>query len=243
MRGLDAYQSQLNPKHPVIDQYLDLVKKVALHIKPRLPNTLELEDLLQVGLMALLEAYERFDASKGVQFECFARLKVRGAMIDLARKSDWVPRELPRQMREIRETRRQLEQQFSRAVSDREVLNNLEMNEAEYYTTLRHYSAVNLESLDDLVQQELNSFESVSGSHIYSSYETDNKFSQLEKADELSAIAKHIEALNEKQKLVMALYYVEEMNMKEIAQVLEVSESRVCQLHSEAISAIKHKWQ
>ncbi len=229
MRGIDAYQNNasiLTP--PVIQQYLPLVKKIALHLLSRLPDTIELDDLIQTGLISLLEAHEKFDASINDNFEVYARIKIRGAMIDLSRQSDWVPRQLPKQMRDIRQQRSVLEQKFHRSVSDAEVITALGIEAQEYYETLRKSDALTTNSLETIEESE--------------ALAIDDR-GQFEQDNLLSAVAKALDKLSEKQRLVVALYYIEELNMKEIAAVLEVSESRVCQIHREAIQHLKLLWQ
>ncbi|MCK5880490.1 MAG: RNA polymerase sigma factor FliA [Sinobacterium sp.] len=229
MRGIDAYQNNssiLNP--PVIQQYLPLVKKIALHLMARLPATIELDDLVQTGLISLLEAHEKFDASINDNFEVYARIKIRGAMIDLSRQSDWVPRQLPKQMRDIRLQRSLLEQKFQRPVSDAEIITALDIDPQIYYDTLHKSDALTTSSIDGIDDNEaLATDEGVK-------FEHDNL---------LSVVAKGIENLSENEKLVVSLYYIEELNMKEIAEVLNVSESRVCQVHAVAIQHLKLLWQ
>jgi len=230
MRGIDAYRENVGAQTmPLWQIHLDLVKKIALHIQTRLPPTVELDDLLQVGLMALIESAERFDLSKNDSFEAFARIKIRGAMIDLARQSDWTPRQLPKQMRLINAARSELEQRLQRAVSDKEVLAAIDMPESTFYQILSQYEAINLSSLDQISEIEPLSIQQD---------ETDHAIDFARK-ELLEIISQHIQNLSEKEQLVMSLYYVEEMNMKEIAVVLEVSESRVCQLHSAALKTLR----
>lgn len=229
MRGIDAYQNNasiLTP--PVIQQYLPLVKKIALHLMTRLPDTVEIDDLIQTGLISLLEAHEKFDAAINDNFEVYARIKIRGAMIDLSRQSDWVPRQLPKQMRDIRSKRSLLEQKHHRAVSDAEVIAELDIDSQSYYNILHKNDALATSSLDLLDDNDALAVDE------RGKFEQDNL---------LSVVAKGVDKLSDNEKLVVSLYYIEELNMKEIAAVLDVSESRVCQVHATAIQHLKLLWQ
>lgn len=215
----------------LLDEYLPLVRRQALSMQVRLPASVELDDLIQAGTVGLLEAVGRFDASQGASFATFASQRIRGAMLDELRSRDWLPRSVRRNARMVDEAVRRLEQQLGRAAEENEIATELGMELEEYRQLLSDTNSGNLLPFEMLLEEGAEP-----GVEDTTQDTPLQQFLDGEKRDQLVAA---IEALPEREKLLMALYYQEELNLKEIGAVLGVTESRVSQLHSQAVSRLR----
>jgi RNA polymerase sigma factor for flagellar operon FliA len=209
-----------------------LVKRIAYHLMSRLPPTVQVDDLVQSGMIGLLEASRNYDASQGASFETYAGIRIRGAMLDEIRKGDWAPRSLHRKVREISRVVAEIEAETGRDARDGEVAARLNMDLDAYYQTLQDatshkvFSFEDLPSKDDIISEGL--------------YERIPEPSEnVEKEKFKNALAQAIASLPERERLVMSLYYREELNLRETGEVMGVSESRVCQIHSQALVRLK----
>lgn len=210
----------------LIEAHAPLVKKIALHLMARLPASVQLDDLMQAGMIGLLEAAQRYTSTKGATFETYAGIRIRGAMVDEIRKGDWVPRSVHRNARRVSQAIKAVEDRTGREAQDSEVAEELGMELSEYHATLSDANSGRLFSLDELNE---------SGDLPIEEAETsDNPLDGLTSHSFRSNLAAAIEDLPEREKLVLSLYYQEELNLKEIGAVLGVSESRVSQIHSQA---------
>ncbi|WP_082676672.1 RNA polymerase sigma factor FliA [Thiomicrospira sp. WB1] len=216
-----------------IEPFLPLVKRIAYHLKGRLPDSVMVEDLIQSGIIGLMEAAQKFDANQGATFETYAGIRIRGAMLDEIRKGDWTPRSVHRKSREVAEAINQVESRLGREARDEEVAEHLGVSLGDYYRMLQDTNSSQLLSIDEPDHDELSEERMVS--------QNKTPIAELAEAGFHQALVAQIEHLPEKEKLVMALYYDEELNLKEIGQVLEVSESRVSQIHSQAIKRLKSR--
>ncbi|MGM0614049.1 MAG: RNA polymerase sigma factor FliA [Pseudomonadota bacterium] len=215
-----------------LTQYMPLVRRQALSLQVRLPASIELDDLIQAGTVGLLEALSRFDASQGATFATFASQRIRGAMMDELRTRDWLPRSVRRSARAIDETVRQLEQQLGRAPEESEIAAGLDMSLSDYHQVLQDTNSGQLLPYETLVED---------AGEPENQGAQSRPFEQLLDSQQRQHLVAGIEALPEREKLLMALYYQEELNLKEIGAVLGVTESRVSQLHSQAISRLRAK--
>lgn len=211
----------------LVTQYAPLVKRIAFHLKARLPATILVEDLLQAGMIGLLEASRKYDASQGASFETYAGIRIRGSMLDELRRNDWAPKSVHRKIRDISGAIRDIEHREGRDARDEEVIQQLGISQDEYYKTLQDISThrvLNWEELgidDDAFDYSL----------------ADNKpgvQDQLEKQHFQKNLSEAIATLPEREKMIVALYYESELNLREIGSVLNVSESRISQLLSQA---------
>ena len=222
----------------LIEEQAPLVKKIALHLMARLPASVQLEDLMQAGMIGLLEAAQRYSSAKGATFETYAGIRIRGAMVDEIRKGDWVPRSVHRNARRISQAIKAVEDRLGREAQDLEVAEELGMELSEYHASLADSNSGRLFSLDELNE---------SGELPIEEAETsDNPLEGLASDAFRRSLAHAIEELPEREKLVLSLYYQEELNLKEIGAVLGVSESRVSQIHSQAALRLRGRlsgWQ
>lgn len=210
-------------------QHIGLVKRVALHLKTRLPNFMELDELIQVGTIGLIEAAKSFDDSKGVEFEVFARTRIRGAILDQVRKLSYLPRSAIANIRDHNEATSMLSGELGREPSQSELADFMGKDLDSFHKERTHayrFQTVSLESqLPDTVDMP--------------SADLNEPEANLEGGQMLEALAGSIESLPEREKTIVSLYYVEEMNLKEIGAVLDISESRVSQILSSTIRLLR----
>ncbi|MCZ2723307.1 RNA polymerase sigma factor FliA [Marinomonas sp. 15G1-11] len=218
----------------IVNQYGFLVKKIAYHLLARMPSSVEVDDLIQAGMMGLLEAHKRFESNKGASFETYAGIRIRGFIMDEVRKSDWAPRSVRRNGRAVASAVNELESSLGREATDIEVANSMGIALDEYHDILQSSMSSQLFSFEELLDSDSLSFDSVSDN-------ASNPLESIESQDFQDSLIKAIDTLPEREKLVLSLYYNEEMNLKEIGAVLGVSESRVSQIHSQAAMRLKVK--
>lgn len=208
--------------------YESLVIKIARHTLNRVPQSIQLDDLIQVGMIGLLEAVDNFDANQGASFETYAGIRIRGSMLDEIRKNDWAPRSVHRKARMVAQAVREIEHAHGRDARDTEIAETLEMSLEEYYKILQDNSYHKVLSFEDMGIGDESMLDNVSdgGPGILDG---------LQHEDVQKVVAEAIAGLPERERLVMALYYDEELNLREIGAVMGVSESRVSQIHSQAV--------
>ncbi len=223
----------------LVRQHAPLVKRIAHHLSARLPAAVQVDDLIQAGMVGLLEAAQKYDPGKGASFETYAGIRIRGAMMDDIRKGDWVPRSVHRNARRITEAIHLVEARTGRDAQDKEVAAELGMTLEQYHATLRDASSGRLFSLDEMDYESESMVEQATLES--SSAATGNPLGNIEKENFLTKLTAEIERLPEREKLVLSLYYDEELNLKEIGQVLEVSESRISQIHSQAAMRLRSR--
>jgi RNA polymerase sigma factor for flagellar operon FliA len=223
-------------REQLVQHYLPLVKRIAHHLMARLPANVLLEDLIQNGMIGLLDAIARYEQGLGAQFETYAGQRIRGAMLDGLRENDWLPRQLRRDMRRVENTLQQLEQQNGRMPTEGELAASLDMSLAEYQHLMQEARGHQLVYLEDFSSDDGESFLE---RHLGSS--EDDPSVLLEDKDLRQNLLQAISALPEREQLLMALYYDEELNLREIGAIMGVTESRVCQLHSQAIARIRSR--
>lgn len=233
-----AYQ-QHRPSHEIdITAYAPLVKKLASMMIARLPASVDINDLIQVGTIGLIEAARQFDQNQGVQFETFASQRIRGAMLDELRREDWLPRQTRRNLRQIESTIHKLEHDFGRPPSESEIAEAMQLPLPEYQSMLSECKGICLVHFEDFHGDDeghSNPVDNIMDENLASPLE------QLSDDGFRSALVDAIKLLPERDQLVMSLYYEQDLNLKEIGAVLGVSESRVSQLHSQAIARLRSR--
>ena len=235
MSGIDTYK-KMGAQQDVTVRYAPLVKRIAHHLMSRLPSSVQVEDMMQAGMIGLLEASRNFDASKGASFETFAGIRIRGAMIDEIRRGDWVPRSVHRNTRKIAETIAKIEQKTGRDARDTEVAEALDVEVEDYRIMLMESSTGHMLDFEDLGLTEDYFSEGLSDSSPGK-----NPYEGLQSEDFRNCLATAIGGLPERERLVLALYYDEELNLKEIGEVMGVSESRISQINSQAMIRLQSR--
>jgi RNA polymerase sigma factor for flagellar operon FliA len=230
-----ALAGQLAPE-ALVERYAPLVKKIANHLLARLPEGVELEDLIQTGLIALLDAARQFSPTRGASFETYASIRVRGAMLDEFRNTDWAPRSVYRKQRQLTAAIRAVENRTGSHAGPRDIAAELGVSLDDYHAMVSATTSQRMFSLDeagpDVAAGEGEDAETVT-----------DPTAELESDEFQAAVADAIRSLPEREALVMSLYYDEELNLKEIGEVLGVSESRVCQIHGQALARLRARLQ
>ena len=221
----------------MLKQYSPLVRRLAHQMMAKLPANVEIDDLIQVGMIGLNDALSRFDAAQGVQFETFATQRIRGAMLDELRGSDWASRSDRRHQRDIEAAVHRLEHRLGRAPHEAEIAAELGMKLTDYQELLTKVRGTQLVYLEDMVAET--GEEDFLDRHMVD--DGANPAGMLADRQMREALVAAIENLPEREQYVMSMYYEHDMNLKEIADVLGVTESRVCQLHSQAITRLRTK--
>jgi RNA polymerase sigma factor for flagellar operon FliA len=217
----------------LVRRHAPLVRRIAYHLMGRLPSSVDVSDLIQSGMIGLLEAAKNFATDRGASFETYAGIRIRGAMLDELRRTDWTPRSVHRKAREVAEVIRQIETETGAEASDAEVIRRLGISADEYHQVLADAACVRLLSLTAADDGEESSVMDVAD-------EATLEPSQgIERDGMREALSEAIGKLPEREQLVMSLYYEQELNLKEIGAVLGVSESRVCQIHGQAVLRLR----
>ncbi|MCW5657920.1 MAG: RNA polymerase sigma factor FliA [Burkholderiaceae bacterium] len=229
-------KGQLSDSNVLLKQYSPLVRRLAHQMIAKLPANVELDDLIQVGMIGLNDALSRFDAAQGVQFETFATQRIRGAMLDELRGGDWMSRGDRRHQRAIESAVHKLEQKLQRAPNESEIADEMGMMLADYQELLGKVRGTQLFYLEDLSGEDGDDF---LDRHVAD--EGANPLDMLQDLRMREALVDAIGKLPEREQHVMSMYYEHDMNLKEIAAVLGVTESRICQLHSQSIARLRSK--
>jgi RNA polymerase sigma factor for flagellar operon FliA len=219
----------------LIERHAPLVKKVACHLLARLPASVQLDDLIQSGMIGLIEASKNFDATKGASFETFAGIRIRGAMLDEIRRGDWAPRSVHRNSRMVAQAVSELEALLGREAKDTEIAEKLDITLDEYHHILQDVNSSRILGIEDLgVDEDVITTADQDLS-------LDKPFNVVKNERFNESLIDAIQSLPEREALVLSLYYNDEMNLKEIGQILDVSESRVSQIHGQAMIRLKAK--
>ncbi|MBT3346162.1 MAG: FliA/WhiG family RNA polymerase sigma factor [Gemmatimonadetes bacterium] len=223
-----------------LEDYLPLVKYIAGRLAIGLPRSVEMDDLINAGVVGLIEAYSNFNVEKGVKFETYASLRVRGSILDELRGMDWVPRSTRARSREIERTISRLEGDLGRSPSETELAGGLGVELKEYYAMIDDVSSTALLSLDEMTHGE-DDDRPVPLVDTLKAPDANAALTRLEAEEMRNLLADSLGQLTEQERLVVALYYYEELTLKEIGQVLELSESRVSQLHTKSVLSLRVK--
>jgi RNA polymerase sigma factor for flagellar operon FliA len=230
--GINVY-SELQDQSPdvLVREYASLVKRIAHHLISRLPSSVQPDDLIQSGMIGLLEAASKYDPGKGASFETYAGIRIRGSMVDEIRKGDWVPRSVHRNVRSVTAAMKSLEGRLGRDATDREIADEMNVTLTEFFSIMKDAAGSRLFSFEEIP---------MTGEQGVVS-NTPNPLDQVQKRDFQRSLAAAIGKLPEREQLVLSLYYDDELNLKEIGEVLGVSESRVSQIHTQAALRLRSK--
>jgi RNA polymerase sigma factor for flagellar operon FliA len=234
MSGVAMYTSvQAGGTDQRIIEHAPLVKRIAYHLLSKLPDSVQVDDLIQAGMLGLLEAIKNYDASQGASFDTYAGIRIRGSMLDEVRRSDWTPRSVHKKSRMISDGIRVVENRTGREARDIDVAEYLGISVDEYNQILHDSSSCRVFSVEELAQTGDNYLDESLGQEELSE--------GLNREDFQQALAKAIMGLPERERLVISLYYDEEFNLREIGEILNVSESRVSQISSQAILRLRSR--
>lgn len=235
----DTRRVNKRTKEKLIIEYAPLIKFIAQKIAVRLPSNIEFDDLVSSGVIGLMDAIDKYDPTRDNKFKTYAEFRIRGAILDELRAQDWVPRSVREKAKQLERCHVRLEQSLRRVPTEDELIAALQMSKDEYYDLLNQVKSVSILSLD-----EAGSFNSSDRKSILSLIESckiPSPLTQLNMKSVKEVVTNAIESLPERQRLVLSLYYYEDLNLKEIGDVLDVTESRVSQLHTQAILWLRRK--
>lgn len=223
-------------KDEFVVEFTPLVKRIAYHMMTKLPASVQVDDLIQAGMIGLLDAIKRYEGSYGRQFESYASQRIRGSILDELREADWLPRSMRKKMRDLETTMRKLEQNLGHSPSEQELAEELDISLNEYHKILQNARGAQLIYYEDFQKDDEDPF--------LDRFCVDTGGDPLEALldENLRALLiKAIDNLPPREKQVMGMHYGQEMNLREIGEVMGVSESRVCQLHTQAISRLRSR--
>ena len=232
MNKADVYNQY--QKQDMVIQYAPMVKRIAYHLKSRLPAHIQLDDLIQAGMVGLLEASKNYDISQGASFETYSSIRIRGAMLDEMRKNDWTPRSVHRNSRRVAQVVQQIEAEKGRDAKDCEIAAVLKIDLDEYNRILQDTSGHKILSFEEIGLGDESILESLPNPQT-------EVLEDVQKDNMKTIIANAVALLPKRERMVMALYYDEELNLREIGAVIGVSESRVSQIHSQAVIRLQSR--
>ncbi|OIQ19747.1 MAG: RNA polymerase sigma factor FliA [Bacteriovorax sp. MedPE-SWde] len=243
LKNLKDYRSTVDPKvkDEIVVEYAPLIKYIAQKIASRLPANIELDDLISCGVIGLMDAIEKFDPTRDNKFKTYAEFRIRGSILDELRAQDWVPRSIREKAKVIDRAYSKLESKLGRPATDEEMCSELTVTKDEFHDMLNKAKSVSMLNIDDSATFNRNDKKTMAGMNEESKHV--NPFTAVANKNFREKIKEGISQLPEKQRLVLSLYYYEDLNLKEIGQVLDVTESRVSQLHTQAVSKLKAKLQ
>jgi RNA polymerase sigma factor for flagellar operon FliA len=237
-------EQKLNPKirANIINEFAPLIKYIASRIAIRLPPHIDLNDLINAGVIGLIDAIDKFDAGKQIKFKTYAEFRIRGAILDELRSMDWVPRSVRQKARKVEEAYAKIEYNLGRPASDEEVAREMNIDIDSFYRLLSETASVSLLSLDDLGEDDADLSKRNLIEYIIQD-ERDWPSHKIRYAEIRDMVSKAILSLPEKERMVISLYYYDELTMKEIGHVLKFTESRVSQIHTKAVLRLRSKMQ
>jgi len=232
----EEYSRKRTPelREKIIIEYAGLVKLVAGRLSMYLGNNVDYDDLVGYGIFGLIDAIDKYDYTKGYKFETYASLRIRGAILDQIRKMDWIPRSIRQKQKKLENVYKSLETKYGREINDEEVAQELDISVEELENWQNQTKITNIISLDEFLEQ---GSESKNEQYFATTFDQPDKIVERQELKEM--LIKALDSLTEKEKMVITLYYYEELTLKEISKILEVSESRISQLHTKALQKMK----
>jgi RNA polymerase sigma factor for flagellar operon FliA len=237
VNGLAMYDKKVSHDLQInIEDYAPLVKRIAYHMMMRMPASVQVDDLIQAGMIGLIEASQKYDAARGASFETYAGIRIRGAIVDVMRRGAWVPRSVHRNARRISQAVAAVEARTGRDATDSQVAAELGVELTEYFEMLQDSNGSRLCSYEETFGEEDSNIDAAEHNSAFVS-----PLDSIQRDGLKKALVDAIGLLPERERMVLALYYDQELNLKEIGLVLGVSESRVSQIHSQAAARLRHK--
>ncbi len=229
----------LEERDRLIEQYAPMIKHLALRIAMRLPSHIEIDDLINSGVIGLIDAIEKFDPEKGVRFETYAEFRIRGTILDELRAQDWVSRSVRQKANQLSRTYAELEQKLGRAASDEEVMESLGIDRDSFYKLLDRVRSISLINWEEITGRE--KLDGTTGEIPTDFWKGTDPFRDLNLRRVRQVLQGAVELLPEKERIVVSLYYYADLNMKEIGEVLDITESRISQIHTKAVLRLRGK--
>ncbi len=226
-------------KERIVLEHTALIRYIVNRIAVRLPSHIDLDDLHNTGVIGLMDAIDKYDPNKNCKFKTYAEFRIKGAILDQLRSLDWVPRSIRQKSRRLEQAYSQVEQRLGRCATEKEIADSLGIQLDEFHflvNQVRGISMVNLDEMRSGSDSDLPMY-----GDIFEDVKAENPFSSLKTRELRQAVADCIGSLPEKERLVISLYYYEDLNMKEIGNVLGITESRVCQIHTKAVARLRSK--
>ena len=241
LKNLKDYRTTIDPKtkDEIIVEYAPLIKYIAQKIASRLPSNIELDDLISCGVIGLMDDIDKFDPGRDNKFKTYAEFRVRGAILDELRAQDWVPRSIREKAKLVERTYAKLEADLGRPATDDEMCKELSLSQDDFYDLLNKAKSISVLNIDDSATFNKGDRKLIAG--LMEDSRSTNPFHAVNHKNLREKIKESIKSLPEKQRLVLSLYYYEDLNLKEIGQVLDVTESRVSQLHTQAVLKLRAK--
>ncbi|MBW2281182.1 MAG: FliA/WhiG family RNA polymerase sigma factor [Deltaproteobacteria bacterium] len=226
-------------KEHIILEHTALIRYIVNRIAVRLPSHIDLDDLHNTGVIGLMDAIDKYDPEKNCKFKTYAEFRIKGAILDQLRSLDWVPRSIRQKSRRLEQAYSEVEQRLGRAATDGEIAGSLGIELEEFHFLVNQVRGISMVNLDEL--RSGGDPDQPAYGDIFEDVKSENPFASLKSRELRQAVAECISALPEKERLVVSLYYYEDLNMKEIGNVLGITESRVCQIHTKAVQRLRSK--
>jgi RNA polymerase sigma factor for flagellar operon FliA len=226
-------------KEKIVLEHTPLIRYIVNRIAVRLPSHIDLDDLHNTGVIGLMDAIDKYDPEKNCKFKTYAEFRIKGAILDQLRSLDWVPRSIRQKSRRLEQAYVEVEQRLGRSASEHEVADSLGLQLDEFHYLINQVRGISMVNLDEL-RSGGDSDQPLYGD-IFEDVKAENPFTSLKSREMRQAVADCIGSLPEKERLVVSLYYYEDLNMKEIGSVLGITESRVCQIHTKAVARLRSR--
>jgi RNA polymerase sigma factor for flagellar operon FliA len=226
-------------KEKIVLEHTPLIRYIVNRIAVRLPSHIDLDDLHNTGVIGLMDAIDKYDPGKNCKFKTYAEFRIKGAILDQLRSLDWVPRSIRQKSRRLEQAYFEVEQRLGRSASEQEVASLLGLRMEEFHFLINQVRGISMVNLDEL-RSNGDADQPIYGD-IFEDVKSENPFTSLKSRELRQAVAECIASLPEKERLVVSLYYYEDLNMKEIGNVLGITESRVCQIHTKAVARLRSK--
>ncbi len=227
-------------KERIVVEHTSLISYIVSRIAVRLPSHVDLDDLHNTGVIGLMDAVDKYDPTKDCKFKTYAEFRIRGAILDQLRSLDWVPRSVRQKSRQLEQACNQIEQRLGRPATDEEISTSLGINLDELHVLVNQTRGISMVNMDDLRGGGQDSDQPAPSGNL-EDVNAEDPFTSLRSRELTQSLAKGIESLPEKERLVISLYYYEDLNLKEIGSILGITESRVCQIHSKAVSRLRSR--
>ncbi|MAJ61137.1 MAG: FliA/WhiG family RNA polymerase sigma factor [bacterium TMED88] len=228
-------------KDQIVLEHTALIKYIVNRIAVRLPSHIDLDDLYSTGVIGLIDAIEKYDPEKNCKFKTYAEFRIKGAILDQLRSLDWVPRSVRQKSRKLERAYGEIEQRLGRAATDDEVADSLGLEIDKFHTMLNQVRGISMVNLEEVRGSNSDGDRTGTFADIIEDVHSENPFASLKLLETKNVISDTIGLLPEKERLVVSLYYYEDLNMKEIGGILGITESRVCQIHTKAVMRLRSK--